>query len=100
MRVDLYKVHLNEGAHSRVSVGSSAVGEFFILRKANSLDALKKDDEIFVTGLNYIKTSPVQEIIPYEDGLTIRTKTSTYKLEEVKEEKEEDGSKYIKGDAK
>lgn len=92
MKVDLYKTHLNEGAHSRVRVGASASGCLSVFRHINDLSELQEDDEVFVYGgrMGYIKTSPIQEIIPYEDGFTIRTKTSTYKVEEVKEE--EDGN--------
>ena len=97
MRFRLEKIGMNEGHRSAVSIGRSIEGSDAFIKDYNSdttpvallkLSDLKAGYMVIVHGfMDYIKTSPVSEIISSDETeLVFKTDTSTYKLEIINEE--------------
>ena len=80
---ELTKIKINDGSSSRVAAGAHSSGKLDVLRPIDDLTLIQENDEVYISGLHWLKTSPVQSI-QVEDGIaTIQTKTSTYKLEKL-----------------
>ena len=105
----LEKIEIARGKQSMVSVGQSSSGPTFSVLKANSdnivhrpeFSEIEEGDMVLVTGRTfweYIKTSPVKEIIDIaQDRVVFRTNSSVYELTRSleKDEEEDEDTYYI-----
>ena len=94
MNVTIKKIAIDKGVFSMVSVGSSCTGKLemsYVNKPKKSGDPRIKDirigKQILVGNLtNYIKTSPVTEILNKTDNeIVFKTTTSTYEIKMVEE---------------
>lgn len=88
VRFILTKIHIKEGVYSRVGVGDSATSyKLQVLRTIEPDEIIKGDELIVMSNIhNFIKTSPVNTLNKVSNNLyTLRTQTSTYHLEIVKD---------------
>lgn len=105
----LQKIEITRGKQSMVAVGQSSSGPTFSILKANSdnmvhrteFTEIQEGDMVLVTGRafwEYIKTSPVKEIIDIaQDRVVFRTESSVYELTRTveKDEEEDEDTYYI-----
>jgi len=92
----LYKTHIAEGKTSDVGIGRSCTGRLFRVQIGDvptkaTPEELKVSDRVFMSNSfsDFLVTSSITRIEPYEDTWTIWTTTSTYKLEAVKYDEED-----------